>query len=643
MVPSLSQTSAASGTSSKGLGITSFPSKTESLSPAMVVPGNNNNLLNFASPNAMAAALEGMMANVASTPGMVGMVGMQDLSRGGKRDEDAERRRRVVSVLHSLGRGAGMGRISDEGVRRVGQWAGFDVEIEGKWQGKEHEGNRPVVIAGRNAVLIDLAFRDNRVRNVEVTFASEEEGVVGLQAGTAEVLKGDLKVEGINDRLDRFAKNLEALGRLDKLSSAGVNCVEAVAGVHASLKRLFENEKKAAEALLPEETKDRERKAVHEVVCKKSGRPRMHAHRRVGLSLDYWIGSSMSQVQDTNAIGTTDGKNDEHEEEIYSVEITVEAGEASTFAPIRVSKDWISEAVVKPATENSEEMLMDPSGLDWLEPPQTLLSNPQKENNPMATADSIPSALPDVRFVARLHPPIVMPYTVASQLLETAGQPSAPTVEHAASYEATLLGRDVAANALKIDRPVRDSVHRTALYVPKQELAFTLSTIPFAHPRRIIEILPVLRQWACLGRMLRLTFPRQEIAKQSAAPVPTPSAANKHKRLALDALLVQSPASNNDKDAQSEVPVDISLATGGTSLTTPMGGSAALPGLGIFFPLPSGEAASLALRIAPGAEVSVSATRPGDTASDEVPARALAVVGWDLGMWIEWIRSGGAY
>ncbi|KAF2151479.1 hypothetical protein K461DRAFT_173718 [Myriangium duriaei CBS 260.36] len=654
MVPSLSQTSMASGSSGRGQGLGILGSggiKHEGVSPAMLgVSGvssvaGTSNLLSFASPNAM-AALDGLGMGA---PGM--SMGLSDMGRG-KRDEDEERRRKVTNILGKLSgkekieAGSGMGRISDEGVRRVGRWAGFDVDIERKYQGKDWEGQRPIIIAGRNAMLIDVAFEDNAVSKVDVAFTSEDENVAAHQADAAKVLKEDLTapvgVAAINTRLDRFASNLEALARLDKLSSANVNCVEAVTGVYASLKRLYEHEKKAAETIIGGDVKDRQQKIEDEVTCRKSGRPAMHAHRRIGLSLDYWIISQATTVpslkpsNDTMDVDTDTDTSDSSKpltSDIYSLEITVQPTDPTSFPPIRITKDWLTPSITKPPTLEGPDLLL-PETTDWLDPPPLPDSEPQ-----------------EVRFVARLHPPIVLPYAVASHLLTSTGSP-APTVDHASSYEATLLslGDTPAVRSRAVTLPGGQEVQqRFALHVPKQELAYTLTEIPFAHPRQVVEALPVLRQWACLGRILRTAFLPVLGEDGETGPVAVVKEGGR-KKIALDALLAGGDGTGDGRA------VDVSLSTGAAASLGTLGGEMALmglgmgPSLGVFFSAPGlegkgEELKTLTLRVVPGGEVLVSGKGEGGTMEVEEGkkveelGRALRVAGWDLGVWVEWVRG----
>lgn len=183
MAPSLSQMSNLSNTSAgggtAGLGITA--GGLGGLLGTGVSPTAQNLLASFASPSGLGgvdmstpALLEsaGLAAGSHGVGGQPMNLTLSDLglsSSGGRRNEDEERKIKLEGVLGKLAgrssaalapgqaKSVGMGRVSDEGVRRVGSMVGFDVEVEAKWEAKEFEGNRPVIIAGRNAVLIDVS------------------------------------------------------------------------------------------------------------------------------------------------------------------------------------------------------------------------------------------------------------------------------------------------------------------------------------------------------------------------------------------------------------------------------------------------------------------------------------------------------
>lgn len=123
----------------------------------------STSLLAFNSPAAL-AGLDMITPSALMDTGIPGThamnLSLSDLGiHSGKRNEDEERRLKIESVLGKLlgkrkrHRGDRFGRLSEEGVRRVGRWAGLDVEVESKWESKEFEGRRPVQMAGKNTLL----------------------------------------------------------------------------------------------------------------------------------------------------------------------------------------------------------------------------------------------------------------------------------------------------------------------------------------------------------------------------------------------------------------------------------------------------------------------------------------------------------
>ncbi|TKX20852.1 RNA polymerase II transcription cofactor-like protein 2 [Elsinoe australis] len=689
MAPSLSQASNTSGGAkgaAAGLGINNAGIKVEGVSPAHL--GMSGHGMSFASPAAGMMGLDGLgmgtpgMGDPGSVTGMggVGMgitlseMGIQMGQDRGKRDEDEERRKKVAGVLERIGgrerkqtgksKRSGMGRVGDEGVRRVGRWAGFDVEVESKYEGKEWEGNRPIVIAGRNAVLIDVAFRNSLASKVEVTFNTENEAVTAHQAGAASVLKDNLTprdgIASINTRLDRFAENLERLGRLDKLSTPNLNCVDAVTGLYVAFKKLFEHEKEAAKTLFNGADASREEKVNTEVMTKKSGQPGMHINDRIGPSLNFWSETSSSKLGQDDAL-------------VYSLELTVEHSDPSTFPSIRISNNWLADRVVKPTEESSDptDLISNKPALDWLEPDPTMIQPSKDNSEAMAVDEGLKP--PEVRFVARLHPPIVMPYTTAAQILQSSGLTSMPTIETPQQYETALLNlppstrhnpndaTTVSERTIFLPNPdqEKDTTHRNSLYVPKPEFGFKLTEIPFSHPRQIVAVLPTLRQWARLGALLSTSFsvPAATGTSQTQATAPSktvPLRTQNGKKLALDALLNghETPALNGDAEAETDaraaLPVDITLST-----------SLPAPSVTVFFPV-GGRLGSVTFEVGTDGEVGVVAQDivvgevgggadagegmdvDGEKGMDVVQeqarmARALEVVG-DVGVWVEWMR-----
>lgn len=126
------------------------------------------NLLSFTSPAGLTGLDMGTPSALLGADGSHAMnislsdLGISSSSRRG--NEDEERRAKLGSVLAKLqGRRGGrddvrkadrFGRVSEEGVRRVGCWVGMDIESDKKEM--IFEGSRQISVAGKSAVLIDV-------------------------------------------------------------------------------------------------------------------------------------------------------------------------------------------------------------------------------------------------------------------------------------------------------------------------------------------------------------------------------------------------------------------------------------------------------------------------------------------------------
>jgi len=728
MAPSLSQISNKStGDSGAGLGIANGTSAggTEMVRGASgmgmmgISPNLGMGLMGaFASPAALAGLDIGTPSLLDAAAGGGGQpmgLSLSDLGVSSKRNEDEDRRNKLEGVLgRLLGKrkrtnGAystsGMGRVCDEGVRRVGRWAGFDVNVEARYEGKEFEGERPITVAGTSAVLIDVSFISNLPKSIEVTFSSEQEAVSAHQKDAANVLMQNLTprpgMAAMNTKLDQFAANLEALSRLDKLSTPQLNCVEVVTGVYTSLKRLYDHEREVARSLFDDQANNRDEKIEKEVMCKNSGRPGMHTHGRIGLNLDYWKGQGSPGTSPTGEIKTESDENvmdldhsgtTAHDSPtgIYSLEVTVEPSDSSTYPALRNSSSWISERIIKPQEESSDpaDILSTKPIIDWLEPELTLIK-PENDQDTMDVDSDTDRKPPAARFVARLHPPLVMPYTTAMQVLQSVGLTTMPPTSPE-SYESMLLSTpppalDGTQHPVTSTKKVlarsqsgeKDVSHRNTLYVPRPEYAFKLEEIPFSHPRQIVSLLPTLRQWACIGSLLASSFSQVDTSSH-ANGVGTNSmsdastTAKQPDYLSLFSTAPSPPKDNMDANGnEEEINIDITLSTAPPN-----------PSLVIIFPLEEDASANkdrsttapgepghhsrniafVNVEIFPDAEIMVSDQDVFDTqqrdsslkdadlssAGSEGAAetrqkvrklgRGLEVAG-DVGVWTEWVRK----
>lgn len=180
------------------------------------------------------------------------------------------------------------------------------------------------------------------------------------------------------------------------------------------------------------------------------------------------------------------------------------------------------------------------------------------------------------------------------------------------------------------------------LHVAKPDFGFKLDELPFAHPRQVVESLPVLRQWGCFGALVQDIF--SPSATSSAPSFASNGALNgrneaeKSSAASLDDFLANQDKtnSNDDKNTPSPLSIDISLAT------------SPLPTLSLAFPSIDGEGEiSLKVSVELNGEVVVGGRFGRESESESVVvegkrarrwARALTVCGV-VGVWVEWVRG----
>ena len=341
---------------------------------------------------------------------------------------------------------------------------------------------------------------------------------------TPGVLKNDLTpprgVANINHTLECFSNNLQKLAQLDKLSTQQVNCFDAISGVYKSLKRLFEHEKATALAVMDTSKPNSGEIAEREVMCKRSGRPMMNAGRTMGLSLQYWMdrrnlstSASGHGSSDRMEVDNEPKPTAPQEETVYSLSIECESSPAELYPSIRISEDWISEQIEKPATESDLNDILagNTYTLDWLDPLPTYqpAANEQQDTLNLDAAN-VGGKLPNVRFIAKLNPPLVVPLQVAIQILNTVGV----TVQQDSIKPTTFAG--LLLRPARVDAEVASGVvsyaeianikdvvvpyagtdeltkHKNTLFSAKIELGRVLDELPFLHPRQLVEALPVM-------------------------------------------------------------------------------------------------------------------------------------------------------
>ncbi|KAK5120703.1 hypothetical protein LTR85_006061 [Meristemomyces frigidus] len=603
-----------------------------------ITPSNGNMGMNMATPGMVGVAMSMTMSDLGLTA-----------SGGQKRNEDDERRAKMRKVLSSIGRPKG--RVSEEGLARIGRRVGFASNIDLEKLGPEDPkyGNRVISIAG-NKLIVDVDLKSHVPQDVQVVFDTQNESLTAQAEPASKVLLDDLAMAdgvALNAMLDRFAANLERLARIDRLCANQVNCFEALSGVYTSLHRLYEQEMTAAKEL--------------DAMRKKSGWPTVHAHGRLGTAIEYWQGSAHVSTSkrsdddmDVDQQDASSKSEQQAEPDVYRLRIGIESSPAGLYPSIRLSDTWLPDPLELPAADS-------PQNLPWQEPPPTFVSTGAEAD---AMAIDGTQKLPDLRFTAKLDPPIILPWQVASAVVQSVGLP-APQVFVMQAWHSLLLNPETTApfdaskDALSMDAErsvltTRDGdeaevTHRYTLEVVKPDMAYKLEELPFSHPRQLVEMLSTLRQWACFGSLVRGIFADGSTTEKRTAPDLTGNGAetlsgNPQAPLSLADLLTP-PTTPLPSPNNANIPVHISLITSPAptlSLTTPSAGS---------------TLANITVRVLPNAELVVTSSEgfaEGDDSGvvmDGVDgadadvegkrmARALEVCG-DLGVWVEWLRGVG--
>ncbi|SMR41473.1 unnamed protein product [Zymoseptoria tritici ST99CH_1E4] len=449
---------------------------------------------------------------------------------GGKRNEDEERRERMRRVLRSIGRAKGS--VSEDGIVRIAKRIGLDNDIDKAPLTAEERarvvGNRTIALAGATSI-IEVKMKNHRAEGVEVTFAmGEKEWETRGAKRVGKVLLEDLRAGDDDDgalirsRLDAFAANLVRLARIDQISDGtgqGINCFEAIDGVHVCLSKLFEKEKEAVGG--------EGRKAERDTMCKRSGRPALHENGRIGMSLDYWTSSPLppSAAENDDSRMDVDGQegSDSDSEgpkpKLWSLRIDAGICSAAMFPSLRVSEDWLPSDLSLPSPSDLDQ------SLPWQDPPPTYIT--VKPNADSQAADSMAldgsQKLPDLRFVARLDPPLIVPYQTATNILASLGlsPPQTLLFQH---FHALLL--DLPTNALQAgfaetieaeqsifvpngedgEDGEDETRHQYLLDVAKPEWGLKLEELPFSHPRQLVDLLPTFRQWARVADLMNGCF-----------------------------------------------------------------------------------------------------------------------------------------
>ena len=470
----------------------------------------------------------GLGLGPAGTSGDAILEGLGLSTRGDGEAWNAQRTREVVEIL-----GARWGRVSRENVERCMEriggleclWdEGVGTSRGGKGGGpSEAEIKRTFSIAG-SEFMVDIEWVGERVSKVKVEFQGGAE-----EAATAagEILRRDLvgswKLDGQEKKavgfvsLEPFLLNLSRLARIDSLGKGSVSCFSALEGVNSSLKKLWELEVRKGDENIGEGTTKNQREL--NVTCEKSGRPATNSHNKIGLNIEYWVDRRIiAEKCQTQLASKTDSSSVSFSlgslQHPYNLLIDCEAFDASQYPAIRISNNWLADTAWE-SLSNEEVPL-------WQDPPPTFVPNSETKTVDLGMSTG---TLPNIRFIAKLNPPVTLPLAAAVEIFNHVGQPILHQPIQTTTFAALLfpeIAKKSEANRtsskdseLQFDRVVqhfnadgkRSSHHiRFNFFSRPDSWARIIHEIPFSHPKQLIDILPYLRQWALFGNMLKRSF-----------------------------------------------------------------------------------------------------------------------------------------
>ena len=501
---------------------------------------------------------------------------------------------------------------------------------------------------------------------MSLSFPESSDSVTKHVAKAEQIILEDLKLapnqSPLTKTLDKFAANLERLAILDKCSVIpGLNTHEAIAGIQESLDRLhkWDIDKLREDGALA--GKGDEFLAVT-ALCTRHGSPVMHARDRVGLSLDYWREKRLHRVQ-----STTQASKAARHPKTWALMVSCAPLGGMVYRPVRVSDKWISTEIEK-LHPTDEELLSNTTGqpiLDWQEPENIILPNADGSksdpNTDLMQAESILSGpkYPEVIFMVKFDPPVAVPYSVwehIHQLTEATAPvtfletfdilifPIPPGTHHDPAEPRTISHTKKLSFVSK-DGETSLKTHENTLFIYKPVYGKMLTEVPFSHPRQLVEMLPLLRQYAFLSILLEKSFGSDDwpsnkpLRKEDEPTTSTTTVRDDFTEFMTTA--VQEPREQpKAKSPASDLKVDVTLT------------AHPLPRLQVVFPF-QGTTANIMLEIQLNGLVHVvsqnilddSAAHLGDTGkgkgrqlTQQDLGRVLEMME-DIGKWCEWIRS----
>ncbi|KAI0005237.1 mediator of RNA polymerase II transcription subunit 1-domain-containing protein [Xylariaceae sp. FL0662B] len=611
---------------------------------------SSNPPVNFDSPSAAAAlgalGINDLNLDNISVGGLVGHAGRTDEEDRKKRMED------VTDVLLSYN----SSRVSNQGLERLA----IRLGLECLWEDVKGAGDnaKTLIIAGQT-MGVEVGINNHIVHHVALAYNDSVPSLdKHVDKASAILLKNLALAPGqspLTKKLTDFRANLERLATLDRLSVLpGLSCHEAIAGMWESLEKLhrWDVEKLRGDPALRNVPEERLRLFA---LCTRHGCPLMHTRGRTGLSLDYW--KEWRKLASTT-VDTEDAKT-------WGILIECAPASGMVFQPVRVSDKWIGPNIEKANITDEEMISATGPVLDWLEPANTLLPPPEdvKTESGLEGGVSLRGPKPpDVVFLATFDPPVVVPHAVATEIYKITatnmplssitfdalmfpivdGSSYDPSEPREITYTQTVV------NLENINRGQTESVlkaHRNTLFIYKPVYGQILSQVPFSHPKDLITMLPLLRQYAFLSLLLTNSLKPKE--GQVTAPEADAENAKEPSTTTdeFDRFMDQANAGKGASASSSNMlKVDITLT------------AHPVPRLSLVFPFKT-HTANVMLEIQLGGKVCIvsdnifpTPTEPGAEDADAVARgkgrRQLTLADWasaletaeDIGVWIEYIK-----
>jgi hypothetical protein len=462
----------------------------------------------------------------------------------------ADRKARTADISSQQKKGF----VSEAGLERLAQRLGLELLSE-EHTASDGRKKKTLAIAG-SAIAVDIVLDNNIVQNVSLAYHGSAPSVHKHMEAASQILLTDLKLgpnqSPLTKTLDKFAYNFGHIANLDKLSIIpGLDCYEALAGIYTSLERLHQWDMTNLRKEPDMEGKSDPYLSLT-ALCTRHGYPVMHARNKVGLALQYWKELRFVPPSDNKTASVSE----QEKEKIWSLLLDCAPieplGLPTTIEtigppPVRVSEDWISKDVVKEAHQDQDQAL-NPALfpiLDWQEPENiSLPSSDENKNASIGVLGLDLSISPQVTFTVTFDPPVILPQNDYARLYAYTGaeppnpdpsefeQRSPPTFDDlffpmlAQNKQDPSESRTVTRlrEVRVFDQQGKPSTrtHHNTLFIYKPIYSRTVTQMHFSHPRQLIDMLPLLRQFAFLSTLMNNSFgskTKEDLPKSSKAPV----------------------------------------------------------------------------------------------------------------------------